>query len=202
MNIQSKRPGFPPDVWGPHLWMLLGCIARFYPLSPTRDDVFNHCVFISSLPDVLPCKGCRDSLKEYFTTIKWELYQDRYLQDRTSFSMFINCLHNHVNTKTNKQQFEFQQHVDKFESYRRNLEMDPRIWGPSCWLFLDILGRCYPISPDPIVESQHIRFISSLPHVLPCARSRSIVATVLDMETLNREFFSILSRQFRSLSDI
>ena len=176
-----ERVEFEPKIWGPHLWLVLGCIARFYPMSPTQTERCKHGEFISSLPYILPCAGCRHNLHQSFQ-IDWDQHKDEYLHDRTSFSKFINSLHNQVNDKANKRQYTLHQHVEKFESFRRNCvcqAMDPSIWGPSCWLFLDIIGRNYPTTPNTQVLTQHMILISSLPHILPCNTSRSTAARVL-----------------------
>ena len=51
--------------------------------------------------------------------------------------------------------------------------LNPAIWGPHGWFFLESLCLAYPSAPSA-AERQHMRqFFSALQHVLPCEGCRA-----------------------------
>ena len=46
--------------------------------------------------------------------------------------------------------------------------MDPKIWGPSTWLFLHTVTFNYPKEPTIIDRNNYHDFFTSLQNVLPC----------------------------------
>ena len=55
--------GMLTSTWGPALWHTLHCISFNYPVKPSEDDKINYMNFIYSLEHVLPCRYCRENLK-------------------------------------------------------------------------------------------------------------------------------------------
>ena len=48
--------------------------------------------------------------------------------------------------------------------------IDLRVWGRSCWVFLNAVAYAYPNEPSDEQKEQMKIFIHSLPGVLPCSR--------------------------------
>ena len=46
--------------------------------------------------------------------------------------------------------------------------MEPKIWGPSTWIFLHLLSMAYPDKPNPEDIKAHLTFLFALAKVLPC----------------------------------
>ena len=46
--------------------------------------------------------------------------------------------------------------------------MDPKIWGPHAWFFLNSVALAYPENPNEEQKIQYYNFFKSLSYVLPC----------------------------------
>lgn len=89
-----------PKIWGNHAWLFLHCSSFNYPKNPTETDKKNYHEFLKTLHHVLPCKLCRQHLKEYM-----EIHPiEPFLIKREHYIKYIISLHNHVNEKFNKKQ--------------------------------------------------------------------------------------------------
>lgn len=53
---------------------------------------------------------------------------------------------------------------------RRNI--NPKIWGPSGWKFLDKVVQGYPKRASHSDQMQMLDFLTSLGHALPCSKCR------------------------------
>ena len=51
--------------WGPSGWKLLHYMTESYPDKPSETHKANMITFFNVLGEVLPCKYCRISFKEY-----------------------------------------------------------------------------------------------------------------------------------------
>ena len=98
-NDFDSGDGMLTSVWGPSMWHYLHTMSFNYPINPTKDDKKNYRNFILSLKNVLPCRHCRDNLKNNF---KIHPLQDCHLKDRNSFSRYIYKLHEIINKMLNK----------------------------------------------------------------------------------------------------
>jgi hypothetical protein len=85
--------------WGPDGWKLFHTVAIKYPLNPSEDDIITHKMFYNSLQDVLPCKYCRMSYREYIAKRPVE----KHLSSRESLFKWSYLMHNEVNGKLRKQ---------------------------------------------------------------------------------------------------
>jgi hypothetical protein len=50
--------------------------------------------------------------------------------------------------------------------------IDPTIWGPHAWRFLESVVNGYPVRPSHGDKVHMLDFLTSLGHVLPCNRCR------------------------------
>lgn len=89
-----------PKIWGNHAWLFLHCSSFNYPKQPTIDDKKHYHDFLISLQHVLPCKLCRNHLKEYMEKNPI----DEFLNNRNLYIKYVIQLHNHVNEQYNKKQ--------------------------------------------------------------------------------------------------
>ena len=65
--------------WGPSGWQLLHSITNKYPNNPDKLEKDAYEIFFKSLPFILPCIYCRNSLTEYYINItKIKLYRIRF----------------------------------------------------------------------------------------------------------------------------
>lgn len=98
-NNYNSNDGMLTTVWGPSLWHSLHTISFNYPINPTKSEKLNYKKFIESLKYVLPCKHCRDNLKDNLR--KYPLTM-KVMKDRYNFSLYIYNLHERINTLLNK----------------------------------------------------------------------------------------------------
>lgn len=51
--------------------------------------------------------------------------------------------------------------------------MNPEVWGPRGWFFLDSICMAYPDRPSPQDAARMRAFFLAVPHVLPCPACRA-----------------------------
>lgn len=81
--------------WGPDGWRLLHTLAYQYTLE--RRHHYER--FYTLLKDILPCRYCRDSYKEFLE----ELPIKPYLESRALLRLWVYRIHNKVNKKLRQQ---------------------------------------------------------------------------------------------------
>jgi len=114
----DSKNGFSPKVWGPGTWLLLMTMGRNYPVHPSSVDRRNYFQFIDRLKYVLPCGDCRRNLQQNLIDLKFTGPNCRHMQTRSSFSRFINSLHNMVNLMLGKPTWNYERHRDFIELFR------------------------------------------------------------------------------------
>lgn len=62
------------------------------------------------------------------------------------------------------------EYLSKGGGVRKNV--NPSVWGPSGWKFLDKVSDSYPVTPTRNDKIQMINFLTSLGYALPCERCR------------------------------
>jgi len=50
--------------------------------------------------------------------------------------------------------------------------INPDLWGPHCWKFLNYLATSYPEKPTQDIKNNVKNFINSLKNVIPCEKCR------------------------------
>ncbi len=88
-----------PRSWGPHLWITIHSIASGYSLEPTDVDKMMYRIYYENLPNVLPCKTCRDHFHKVLT--KYPL-EDSDLASRKSLTEWTLRIHNVVSKELEK----------------------------------------------------------------------------------------------------
>jgi len=85
--------------WGPSGWKLLHYITESYPDTPSETQKANIITFFNVLGEVLPCKYCRISFKEYIKAKPVE----KVVNSREKLCRWMFDIHNMVNNKLRKQ---------------------------------------------------------------------------------------------------
>ena len=81
--------------WGPSGWKLLHSITEYYPKKPTLQQKADIQSFFNVIGEVLPCKYCRESFKEYIDKKPIEDHSG----NRETLCRWMFDIHNMVNNK-------------------------------------------------------------------------------------------------------
>jgi hypothetical protein len=115
--------GLMTRLWGPSGWLFLHCVSFGYPykIDPTnpehREKQNDYYRFFYYLGKVMPCKYCRDSYMEFFTTLS----PMSKLGSRKEFTKWLYDIHNLVNNKLGVPECEkpsFEEIEERYESFR------------------------------------------------------------------------------------
>jgi hypothetical protein len=120
MNIDdNKNNGLITKIWGPAVWEALHCIAFGYPIEPTDEQKKEYKNFFLNIMNVLPCKFCRDSYKDFITKEENTILKDCDMNNRESLTRWLYNMHNRVNLKLGiNYKISYEDIVNKYESYR------------------------------------------------------------------------------------
>lgn len=119
-NNDNSRNGLMTKIWGPHGWVFLHSVTFGYPLNPTVEDKEKFKKFFELIGDILPCKFCRESYKDFIVDKEngTEL-NDEVMKDRESFTKWFYEIHNAVNKKLGMDYgIKYEDVVMRYESYR------------------------------------------------------------------------------------
>jgi hypothetical protein len=115
----NKNNGLITKIWGPAVWESLHCIAFGYPIEPTDEQRQNYKEFFTNLMNVLPCKFCRDSYKDFITKEQNTILKDCDMDNRESLTRWLYKIHNRVNLKLGiDYNISYEDIAKKYESYR------------------------------------------------------------------------------------
>jgi hypothetical protein len=118
----NSGDGMLTSVWGPSLWHYLHTMSFNYPVKPTKKDKINYKNFIISLKNVLPCRYCRENLKNNFKKLP---ITNEVLQNRETFSKYIFDLHEHVNNMLGKKSnLTYDEVKQPYEHFRSRCTLD------------------------------------------------------------------------------
>jgi len=115
--------GLMTRIWGPSGWLFLHCITFGYPykIDPTNPEHIakqnDYYRFFYYLGKVMPCKYCRNSYMDFFTT-KSPMSK---LGSRKEFTKWLYDIHNMVNDKLGVPSCErptFEEVEDQYQSFR------------------------------------------------------------------------------------
>jgi len=114
--------GMLTSIWGPSLWHYLHTMSFNYPDCPSKKEKKDYKNFIMSLNNVLPCKYCRINLKKNLKAIP---LNNKALKNRTNFSKWMFCLHEHVNKMLKKKSgLSYCQVRERYEHFRSRCTLD------------------------------------------------------------------------------
>jgi hypothetical protein len=120
-NVFKKEDYNSPDgmltsVWGPPMWHMLHTISFNYPVKPSKDDKDNYYNYFKSLIYILPCRYCRDNLKNNFKKVG---LNKSVFKNRDTLSRFVYNLHEEINRMTGKKsELSYNDVRDRYEHFR------------------------------------------------------------------------------------
>ena len=120
-NIYNKEDflssdGMITSIWGPPLWHYLHTISFNYPVNPTKEQKKYYKQFVYLLKYTLPCKHCRDNLKN---NLKELPITSKVLENRHNFSIYMYQLHELVNKMLGKKSnLTYEQVRNRYEHFR------------------------------------------------------------------------------------
>lgn len=120
----NSGDGMLTSVWGPPLWHTLHTISFNYPVKPTKEDKENYYNYFSNLRYVLPCRYCRDNLKN---NLKKLPLNKSVFKNRETLSKWVYNLHEEVNKMLNKKsKLTYEDVRERYEMFRsRCLQRKP-----------------------------------------------------------------------------
>ena len=162
----SSNDGMLTYIWGPPLWHSLHTMSFNYPVSPSREQKAHYFLFFKSLENVLPCKYCRDNLKENFKILP---LNTKVLANRYSFSKWLYDLHNLVSKNLGKPiSLSYEQVRDRYENFRSRCVVDIKdtvkkengcvipLYGKKAKCILNIVPDDKKISSSIIIDQSTI----------------------------------------------
>jgi len=121
-NDYKSGDGMLTSVWGPSLWHYLHTMSFNYPVYPSPKEKKKYKNFIMSLKDVLPCKYCRINMKKNLKAVP---LNNKALKNRTNFSKWMYCLHEHINKMLKKKSgLKYCQIRERYEHFRSRCTLD------------------------------------------------------------------------------
>jgi hypothetical protein len=99
-NDFKSGDGMMTSVWGPAMWHVMHTISFNYPIEPTKEQKKEYYNFYNNLQYVLPCKYCRENLKNNLKKIP--LDPKTTMESRETLSKWVYDLHEEVNTMLGK----------------------------------------------------------------------------------------------------
>ena len=119
--MNENNSGMMTKIWGPAGWLFLHSITMGYPSIIDKNDpehvnrMNSTREFFILIADILPCRYCRDSYRQYIK----ELPIDNYLGTRKKLAKWLYDIHNKVNYKLDIKDYpSFKSVYDKYENYR------------------------------------------------------------------------------------
>lgn len=157
--------------WGPSGWQLLHSITNKYPNNPDKLEKDAYEIFFKSLPFILPCIYCRNSLTEYYKQypingIETDESVNSPLYNNHNLRLWLYNIHNLVNDKLRGQGLlttenpEFKEVIDNYTESSCE----------KCWDFIYAIALNYPDNKQLITNRQYLNyklFLNYLPKVLP-----------------------------------
>lgn len=102
--------------WGPHLWFYMHTISFNYPDNPNFNDKSNYLNFYNSLKTTIPCEKCKNHYSSHL------LQNPPRLETRDSLVKWTIDLHNQVNETLGKRKWDYQEALDLYKRYYKNLD--------------------------------------------------------------------------------
>lgn len=118
----KSSDGMLTSVWGPSLWHYLHTMSFNYPVNPSMQEKKQYKEFILSLKNVLPCKYCRENLKNNLKSLP---LTKNALKNRENFSKYVYDLHELINKMLGKKSnLSYTQVRERYEHFRSRCTID------------------------------------------------------------------------------
>jgi hypothetical protein len=82
------------------------------------------------------------------------------------------------------------------------MNLNPTVWGPHAWFFLDSVVMGMPDNPSPNEAAVYKNFFTSLQFLLPCLKCRLHYAANLEESPLTDDILASKERMLRWLYDL
>jgi hypothetical protein len=139
----NANNGLMTACWGPGSWICFHSITFGYPVEPTQDHKNNYRQFFESIGDVLPCKYCRESYKQFITTGDTKITDDVF-KNRDSLTKWLYNIHEKVNNKLGVSYgLTFEDVCRRYESFRSKCSTKPTKQEKGCITPLDTKAEAY-----------------------------------------------------------
>jgi hypothetical protein len=141
----NSPDGMLTSVWGPPMWHMLHTISFNYPIKPTKEDKENYYNYFKSLIYILPCRYCRDNLKNNFKKVG---LTKSVFKNRDTLSRFVYDLHEEVNRMLGKKSgLTYNEVRDRYEHFRARClnkpgEINPKIEKGCTDSLYGMKGKC------------------------------------------------------------
>ena len=99
-------------IWGPYIWIFLHCFTIRIKDEFFNEEKNNIIKYISQVCDNLPCPQCSIHAIQYLKKHKFAL-----IKTKQDLIQIIFNLHNDVNKRTNKPEFEFSKLHEIYDKY-------------------------------------------------------------------------------------
>lgn len=120
----KANDGMMTSIWGPSLWHFLHTLSFNYPVSPTKIEMKQYKEFMNSMKNILPCKYCRENLKDYY---KRNPLTSKVMKSRDTFSKYVYNLHEDVNKRLKKKSgISYYDVRDLYEHFRARCSKEQR----------------------------------------------------------------------------
>lgn len=117
-NSDYLNNGLITKIWGGPGWVFNHSVTFGYPLQPTDEQKENYKNYFTSLGDVLPCRYCRESYKNFISSGDTKL-TDEALSNRSTLTKWFYNIHEAVNKKLDVNYgITYDDLIDKYESFR------------------------------------------------------------------------------------
>jgi hypothetical protein len=114
----NANNGMITKIWGESAWIFLHTVTFGYPLKPTEEQKKAYKEFFIRIGDVLPCRYCRDSYKQFINEDPTKL-TDEVMESRHTLTKWLYDIHNRVNHKLGMDYgVRYGDIVKRYESFR------------------------------------------------------------------------------------
>ena len=112
----NSGDGMLTSIWGPPLWHTLHTISSNYPIKPTKEDKENYYNYFNSLKNILPCRYCRDNLKNNLNKLP---LKKSIFKNRETLSRWVYDVHEEVNNMLKKKSnLSYEDIRERYEMFR------------------------------------------------------------------------------------
>ena len=162
----NANNGMITKIWGPPTWISLHAITFGYPLNPTDEQKENYKKYFELVGDILPCKYCRISYKEFISTGCTKLTDD-VMTNRHTLTRWMYDIHERVNKKLGiDYAITYDDVVKRYETYRAKCSNSKKEKG--CVMPLDKKSNSYKVAKErdcPIVPLELAKRFVSYAHL-------------------------------------
>ncbi len=110
VNFIQIHPEYP-DTWGSSFWITAHTVAAGYPKTPTSEEQKQFKIYFDTFEHILPCKECKENWK---LVVEQRPLTDAALTTTVTLSRWVLDVHNLVNEKLGKKQYNWKQLTYRF----------------------------------------------------------------------------------------